>query len=86
MPKKLSRRTACAVCAESTFDAKVGEYVEMEITIPESPTNARQFFGAHSVCLSRALAEGRQVEVDLLIDEEHLPPDWRDTHGESLGT
>ena len=86
MPKKLSRRTACAVCAEPTDDAKVGEYVELEITLPESASDSRQFFGAHTFCLNRAFADGRHVEVDALIDPEHLPSDWRETHREWLGT
>ena len=86
MPKKLSRRTSCAVCAQPTHDAKVGEYVELEITIPESPSDARQMLGAHSFCLNRVLADGRHVEVDLIIDEEYLPSDWRETHRQWLGT
>lgn len=70
--KKLSKRIACAFCALATDDAAVGEYVELEITVPESAGTQRQLFGAHVACLDVALADGRQVEVDLLIDEAEL--------------
>lgn len=77
MVRKLSKRVSCAFCTEPTDGVPVGEYVEFEITVPESEGTQRQLFGAHSRCLTNAMREGRQVEIDLLIDATRLgdPPD-----------
>lgn len=72
MPKKLSKRIPCAFCSEPTVGVPVGDYIELEITIPESDEPQRQLFGAHTRCLSRAMRDGRQVEVDLLIDASRI--------------
>ncbi len=68
MPSKLPRRVACAFCVESTEHVWVGEYVEFEVTVPESEALQRQLFGAHTGRLSKTMREGREVEVDLLVD------------------
>ena len=72
MPTKLSKRVPCAFCTGPTDRVLIGAYVELEVTVPESEGQQRQLFGAHTACLTRAMRDGRQVEVDLLIEPLRL--------------
>ena len=72
MARKLSKRVPCAFCSEPTDLVPVGDYVELEITVPESEESQRQLIGAHTTCVSHAMREGRQVEVDLLIEPSRI--------------
>jgi len=69
MPRKVSRNMRCAFCRG---DVETGAYLEVEVTLPGAVGPQRQLFGAHADCMSRAMADGYNVEVDLLEDPEEV--------------
>lgn len=73
MPRKVSRNMACAICGRPTDGAPLGEYLELEASIPESLGHQRQLFGVHMTCLNAAMEDGTEVDVDLLLDDDARP-------------
>lgn len=69
MARKMSRNAMCAFCGGSTTSCSLGEYLEVEITIPDATGPQRQILGAHTRCMDAALLEGIAVEVDALLDD-----------------
>ena len=54
----------CAFCA----GARTGSYIEFEVTVPDAEGRQRQLFGAHAQCMTDAMSEGFEVDLELLID------------------
>ena len=65
VPRKVSRRMLCAFCGLGNESAL---YLEVEVTVPEALGPQSQLLGVHLSCLNSALAEGFEVEHDLLVD------------------
>jgi hypothetical protein len=64
MARKAPENLRCSICGGDT--AKSPDYVEVEITDPESEGSGRQLFGAHLRCLNSVLARTFAVERDAL--------------------
>jgi hypothetical protein len=64
MARKVPENLRCCICGGDT--AKSPDYVEVEITDPESEGSGRQFFGAHLRCVNGVLGWSFAVDRDAL--------------------
>ena len=71
MPRKVRRDMQCAFCVGGGR----GPYLELEVTLPDVVGWQRQLLGAHADCLSNAMVDGNDIELDLLADPEEMPSD-----------